>query len=141
MASNSSANTLKKTAANCGGKAISAKDAPLEKTRGGEIFKLFSAYENDHRVKSDGSLIAGTHATTEFDAKNVRTGKGAVARYSLPNRKPASNVFIIKPQKGTIIQRGIVEPANHQPGGGEEVIFIGGTQIGTVTGPEKISDE
>jgi hypothetical protein len=57
------------------------------------------------------------------------------------NDKPASNVFTIKPHKDTVIQRGIVEPAYGQPGGGVEVIFTDGTQPGTVTGPEKIPDE
>ncbi len=81
------------------------------------------------------------YATTEEDAKNVRTGKEAVARHALPKPAPASNVFTIKPRKDTVIQRGIVEPAYGQPGGGVEVIFTDGTQAGTVTGPEKIPDE
>ena len=71
----------------------------------------------------------------------MRTGKEAVARYALPNPKPASNVFTIKPPKDTLIQHGIVEPANDPPGGGVEVLFKDGTQPGTVTGPEKIPDE
>ena len=70
-----------------------------------------------------------------------RAGKAAVARYALPNPAPASNVFTIKPHKDTVIQHGIVEPANDQPGGGVEVLFRDGTQPGTVTGPDKIPDE
>ena len=118
-----------------------ARNAPVEKTKEGETFKLFSAYEHDRRIKSDGSLLAGTHVTTEADAKNVMSGKQAVSRYSLPNHKPASFVFTVKPRKNTAVQRGIVEPTAHQPGGGHEVIFAENTQAGTVTGPEKISDE
>src|SRR6266700_7231504 len=38
----------------------------------------------------------------------------------------------------TDIQRGIVEPAFGQPGGGVEVIFTNGTQPKTVTRPMKI---
>ena len=118
-----------------------AKDAPVEKTKEKEVFKRFTAYENDRRINPDGSLLPGTYATTEEDAKNVRTGKEAVARYALPNPKPASNKWTIKPWKDTLIQYGIVEPANDQPGGGVEVLFKDGTHAGTVTGPEKIPDE
>lgn len=141
MASTSSAFALKETAVAHGKKGSPANDAPIEKTKETEAFKRFSAYEKDNRVRPDGSLLPGTYATTEEDAKNVRTGKEAVARYALPNPAPASNVFTIKPHKDTVIQRGIVEPANGQPGGGVEVIFTDGTQPGTVTGPEKIPDE
>ena len=105
------------------------------------MFKRFSAYENDHRITSDGGLLPGTYATTEEDAKIVRTGKEAVARYALPNPKPASNVWTIKPRKDTFIQFGIVEPAYGQPGGGVEVLFKDDTHAGTVTGPDKIPDE
>jgi len=122
-------------------KAGPAKDGPKEKTKADEVFKRFSAYPNDRRVASDGSLLSGTYATTEEDAKNVKTGKDAVARYALPNPAPASNVFTVRPNKDTDIQRGIVEPAFGQPGGGVEVIFTNGTQPKTVTGPMKIPDE
>jgi hypothetical protein len=105
------------------------------------VFKRFSAYPNDRRVASDGSLLSGTYATTEQDAKNVKTGKDAVARYALPDPAPASNVITVRPNKDTDIQRGIVEPAFGQPGGGVEVIFTNGTQPKTVTGPIKIPDE
>jgi hypothetical protein len=140
-ASTSSAYVLREASARYEKKSRPAKDAPPEKTKEKEIFKRFTAYENDHRITSDGSLLPGTYATTEEDAKNVRTGKDAVARYALPNPKPASNVWTIKPRKDTLIQHGIVEPANGQPGGGVEVIYTNGTDPGTVTGPEKIPDE
>ena len=118
-----------------------AKDAPIEKTKSGEVFKRFSAYENDRRRRSDGSWRAGTYATTEEDAKNVKTGKDAVARYALPNPAPASYVFTGSPHKDTDIQKGIAAAANGQPGGGVEVIFTNGTQPGTVTEAAKIPDE
>jgi hypothetical protein len=141
MASTSSTYALRETATRYGMKAMPAKDAPIEKTKEKEVFKRFTAYENDHRITSDGKLLPGTYATTEEDAKHAPTGKIAVARYALPNPKPASNVWTIKPWKDTFIQSGIVEPAYGQPGGGVEVIFTGGTDPGTVTGPEKIPDE
>lgn len=140
-ASASHAFALRETATSYGKQATPAKDAPTEKTKEKEVFKRFTAYENDRRITSDGKLLPGTYATTEEDAKHAPTGKAAVARYALPNPKPASNVFTIKPHKDTVIQRGIVEPANDQPGGGVEVIFTDGTHAGTVTGPEKIPDE
>jgi hypothetical protein len=122
-------------------KAAPAKDAAKEKTKADEVFKRFSAFQNDYRVNADGSLSAGSYATTEEDAKNVKTGSDAVARYALPNPDPASYRFTIKPHKDTDIQYGTVEPANGQPGGGVEVIFTAGTQAKTVTGPDKIPDK
>ena len=122
-------------------KAAPAKDASKEKTKADEVFKRFSAFQNDQRVTSDGRLLAGSYATTDEDAKNVKTGNDAVARYALPNPDPASYTFIIKPHKDADIQYGTVEPANDQPGGGVEVIFTTGTQTNTVTGPEKIPDK
>lgn len=123
-------------------KAGPAKDAPEEKTKAGEVFNRFSAYEKDNRVNADRSLRSGTYATTEEDAKNVKTGKDAVARYALPNPEPASYRFTIKPDKDSIIQKGVVEPAYDQPGGGVEVIFTNGTTANTVTlPPDKIPDE
>ncbi len=139
--STSSAYVLRENSISYEKKSRPAKDAPIEMTKENEVFKRFSAYENDHRITSDGRLLPGTYATTEEDAKNAPTGKAAVARYALPNPKPASNVFTIKPRKDTLVQYGIVEPANGQPGGGVEVIFTNGTNAGTVTGPEKIPDE
>ena len=119
-----------------------AKEAPVEKTKANEVFKRFSAYDNDHRVTADKGLLPGSYATTEEDAKNVKSGKEAVERYALANPEPASYVYTIKPKKDTDIQRGIVEPANGQPGGGVEVIFTSGTTANTVTlPPDKIKDE
>ena len=123
-----------------GMKAGPAIEAPVEKTREGEVFKRFVAYANDVRLRSDKSWSPGTYATTEEDAKNVKTGTEAVSRYALPNSAPASYVFTGKPKKDTVIQRGTVAPAYGQPGGGVEVYFKDGTQPNTVTGPDKIPD-
>ncbi|HEX9368289.1 MAG TPA: hypothetical protein VF921_16785 [Vicinamibacterales bacterium] len=121
-------------------KAGPAKDAPDENTTVGEIFKRFSAYLNDRRVLSDGSLAKGSFATTEDDAKHVKTGADAVARYALPNASSASYRFTIKPDAGTQLKRGVAAPAYAQLGGGVEVVFTDGTQPHTVTGPDKIPD-
>ena len=125
---------LKKTA-------VATEDAPIENTKPGEVFKRFSASANDRRRKPNGGWRDGTYATTEEDAKKIKTGKDAVARYALPNPAPASYVFAGCPHNNTEIQKGTVAPAYDQPGGGVEVIFTKGTQANTVTGPDKIPDE
>lgn len=123
-----------------GKKAQRASDAPREKTLAAEVFKRFTAFENDRRIMADGSLSSGTYATTEADAKNAKTGVEAVARYALPCLKPAIYVFTVKPLKDTTIQRGIVQPDFGQPGGGVEVLFGDGTAANTVTGPITIPE-
>lgn len=117
-----------------------AANGPVELTTNFEVFKRFTAYQNDRRITSNGGLVPGTYATTEADAQNVRTGRQAVARYAVPNPEPAIYVFTIKPSKDTKIQRGTVQPANNQPGGGAEVIFTDGTAAKSVTGPDTIPE-
>ncbi len=119
-----------------------AENAPITLTILGEIFKRFSAYANDKRITVGKGLTAGTFATTKEDADaHVKTGADAVARYALPNSAPASNVFTLSPPKDTDLKRGTTQPANNQPGGGVEVIFVNGLPDGTVTGPVKIADK
>jgi hypothetical protein len=118
-----------------------AAEAPVEATKSGEVFKRFSAYEDDRRVLPDKSLRPGTYGTTEADAKNVHTGAEAVARYALPDPKPASYVVTVRPHAPTPIQSGTVAPAYGQPGGGVEVIFPNGTQPATVSAPTKLPDQ
>lgn len=124
---------LREDAVSYGKKTKRAADAPHELTAANEIFKRFTAFENDRRITAHGGLLPGTYATTEADAKKVKTGLEAVARYALPNPKPAVYVFTVKPLKDTPIQRGIVEPEFKQPGGGVEVLFCDGTVAKTVT--------
>jgi hypothetical protein len=118
-----------------------AESAPLTLTEAGEVFKRFSAFANDKRITKGWGLTSGTFATTEIDAMNIHTGADAVARYSLPNNKPASNVFTITPPSDTNLKRGTSQPANGQPGGGVEVIFVQGTPDGTVKPPYQIPDK
>lgn len=123
-------------------KSAAAEDAPITLTTASEIFKRFCAYANDRRVTAGKGLTPGTFATTKADADaNIKTGTDAVKRYALPDSKPASNVFTITPPIDTELKRGTVQPANNQPGGGEEVIFVNGTPDGTVTGPVTIPDK
>jgi hypothetical protein len=119
-----------------------AEEAPITLTALAEIFKRFCAYANDRRVTPGKGLTLGTFATTKEDADaNVKTGTDAVARYALPDSKPASNVFTITPAQDTEVKRGTTQPANNQPGGGVEVIFVNGLPDGTVTGPVTIPDK
>lgn len=115
-----------------------ASEAPVEQLQAEEKFKRFSAYANDRRVTASGALLPGTYATTEEDAKHVKTGRDAVKRYALPNPAPAVHVFTIKPPLKTRLQRGVAQPAYGQPGGGVEVIFVNGSPDKTVTGPAQI---
>ena len=82
--------------------------------------------------------MPGTYATTEEDAKHVKTGRDAVKRYALPNPKPAVYVFTIDPPLRTTLKRGVAQPAYGQPGGRVEVIFVNGSPDKTVTGPAQI---
>jgi len=116
----------------------SASDAPVEALHEEENFKRFSAYANDRRVTANGGLVPGTYATTEEDAKHVKTGRDAVKRYALPNPAPAVHIFTIDPPLSTSLQRGVAQPAYGQPGGGVEVIFVNGSPDNTVTGPAQI---
>ena len=115
-----------------------ASGAPEEELQEEEKFKRFSAYANDRRVTASGALVPGTYATTEEDAKHVKTGRDAVKRYALPNPAPAVHVFTIEPPLRTKLQRGVAQPAYGQPGGGVEVIFVNGSPDKTVTGPAQI---
>ena len=129
---------LREDAVAYGRKAQRAADAQQEKTVADEVFKRFTAFENDRRITAERKLLPGTYVTTEADAKNLKTGLEAVARYALPNPKPAIYVFTVKPLKDTTIQRGIVRPDFGQPGGGVEVLFGDGTAANTVTSPATI---
>lgn len=123
-------------------KSEEAKDAMVTLTVTDEVFKRFSPYAKDRRVTAAMGLLGGTFATTGEDADlYIKTGMDAVARYALPSDKPASNVFTIKPPGDTDVQRGTVAPANNQPGGGVEVIFVNGSPDGTVSKPIKIQDK
>jgi hypothetical protein len=117
-----------------------ASSQPIKISQDGDVFKRFSAYENDRRITPNKGLSPGSYATTDTDARVVLAGKQAVSRYALPNKRPAVNVFTIKPPVRTTLQTGIVEPAYGEPGGGVEVLFRDGTADRTVTGPTAIPE-
>ena len=117
---------------------LPALKANITLTCKSENFKRFSDYKNDRRITASGGLLAGTFATTEEDARNVKTGTDAINRYAMPSDEPAIYVFTVKPTEKTEIRRGTVEPAYGKPGGGVEVIFVNGSSEKTVTGPDTI---
>jgi len=117
---------------------VPASQDPVSLTEKNKIFKRFSPYRNDRRINEDGSLKTGAYATTEADARNVKTGTDATNRYALPSDDPAIYVFTIQPPEETAVRIGTVEPANGKPGGGVEALFVEGSPKNTVTGPDTI---
>jgi hypothetical protein len=76
---------LREDAVVCRQKTQRAANAPNEKTLPAQVFKRFTAFENDRRITADHGLLPGTYATTKADANNGKTGLEAVARYTSPN--------------------------------------------------------
>ena len=65
-----------------------------------DVFIRLSAFNDDKRILPNGSVLAGTYATTLNDIKVVPSGAAAVGRYALPDRLPACHVYrIIPPPK------------------------------------------
>src|SRR6266436_1539593 len=127
----------------------SGKAAHQRKAHRGQVMRRRKSYKkrknlsasrraNDRRVTASGALVPGTYATTEEDAKHVKTGRDAMKRYGLRNPKPAVYVFTIDPPIRTKLKRGVAQPAYGQPGGGVEVIFVNGSPDKTVMGPAQI---
>lgn len=116
-----------------------ASEASLEESDFDEHFLRFSAFENDLRIRPDGSVRAGTYVTTDEDGMDhVKTGMDAVRRYALPNPDPAVHRFYLQPPDPIPVRRGTVQPANGQPGGGVEVIFEDGAPAGTKHNQDEI---
>jgi hypothetical protein len=114
--------------------AKSANSATTSYTNGVEEFIRFSAFLNDKRITKDKGLVPGTFATTFEDAKYCLDRQiDPVARYALPSTKAVKYAFQIEPPARIEVKRGIVQPANDQPGGGDEVEFINGSPANTVT--------
>jgi hypothetical protein len=111
-----------------------------EYTQKGEYFIRFSHYEDDVRIdKINKRVLPGTYATTYEDAKYcIANTIDPRARYSLPSSLTIEYAFHITPLEKTPIKRGKVEPANEQPGGGDEVFFTKGTDNNTVPKIEKL---
>ena len=116
-----------------------ANEAPESDSGSREPFRRYSAFQDDVRIKPDGSVTAGTYVTTLADGLAfVKTGMDAVRRYALPNPDPAVYVFEIVPPNALRVKRGTVAPAFGQPGGGAEVILINGAPAGSLAGRSTI---
>ena len=105
-----------------------------EIANGYDVFTRLSAYDDDKRIdKSNKKLLPESFTTTQTDYNYCKSnGLNPVERYALPNDEEIKWAFHIRPRYGDILQRGIVEPANNQPGGGVEDYFENGTSNLTV---------
>ena len=73
-------------------------------------FTRYSAFSPDNRIRPNGSVLAGTFATTENDSSVVPSGLAAVSRYALPNPAPAIYKTEITPPTGTVVICGTSQP-------------------------------
>lgn len=105
-----------------------------------EGFVRVSAFQNDHRIRSDGSVEKGAFATTIADFALVSSGFAATGRYALPNPASAKYAYVIVPGAGCDIDGGTVRPANSQSGGGVEVEFTKGCNQGSAFRPFAIPE-
>lgn len=106
---------------------------PVKYADGVEKFTRLSAYEDDYRVDTvNKKLVPGSFSTTYEDYQYCKNNKiNPVERYALPNDEEIKWAFHIRPLKTDSLQRGIVEPANNQNGGGIEAYFEKGTSNNT----------
>ncbi len=119
---------------------IESHGSYLSNTSLKEKFVRFSAFSNDLRIRQDGSILAGTYATTLVDATVVPSGLAAVARYALPNPWPALYAFDFSASAGTSIFCGTVAPQFGQSGGGVEVFFPDELPANTVGRPRRLPE-
>lgn len=119
---------------------VGAQDAVDDKTKLGEKFIRFSAFEDDRRVdKISKFLLPGSYATTYEDGRYcLASGIDPVSRYALPNPEKVKYAFHIAPFSDTRVKRGTVQPANGQHGGGVEVLFPEGTNPYSVELPPQV---
>ena len=117
-----------------------AKDAPVEQTGPNELFKRFSAYANDRRLQPDGSLLPGTYATTDADARLVTTGTKPLPAMRCRIRNPLhkSSHRAQTQTRPFSVERSRRRLGN--PAAVSRLFFPQGTQAGTTTGPVKIPD-
>lgn len=107
----------------------------------GEGFIRFSAYPNDKRIGSDGSVANNTYATTIGDARFAVSGLAVAGRYALPNPSPAVYAYTIVPGAGVPARLGTARPAYFQAGGGVELMFPTGAPVGSAFKPYDIPEK
>ena len=108
----------------------------VENANGIEVFVRLSAFEDDKRVdKINKCLRPGSFTTTFNDyIKCKKNNDKPVERYALPNNEKIKFTFHIQPKRLDTLQRGTVQPANDNQGGGKEVYFEHGTTLQTYIG-------
>jgi hypothetical protein len=106
-----------------------ATENPVENANGVEDFVRLSAFEDDKRIdKINKCLRPGSYTTTPDDYDECKNqNDDPIARYALPNNEEIQFAFYLRPSTTDTLQRGKVQPANEQPGGGKEVYFAKGT--------------
>lgn len=92
----------------------------------GDVFYRLSAFKDDKRINTDGSVTPGTYCTSDNDFKMTPSGLAAVGRYALPSPLPAIHVFLITPPPKTKVAYGTVRPNFGMAGGGVEAYFPNG---------------
>ncbi len=120
---------------------VLTRNSYLSTTKAGEVFVRYSAVVADRRIRADGSVRAGTYVTTMADEKVVPSGLAAIARYALPNWRPAIFKRLLAPGTGVPIRCGTSAPKFGQAGGGVEVMFPGSTRNGTDLGYTQILEK
>jgi hypothetical protein len=100
-------------------------------TAASDVFYRVSAFSNDRRVFSNGSLAPQSYSTTDTDITVVPNGLAAIGRYAMPTRMSARYVYEIRPGAGVAILFGTVTPNYGLAGGGVEVYFPNGTKPNT----------
>lgn len=114
-----------------GGDVLAPAPQLLRTTVAHEGFVRFSAYANDKRIGSDGSLTKDTYTTTIGDARFAVSGLAVAGRYALPNPSPAIYAYTVVLDAGLPYRAGTARPANYQSGGGVEVLFSAGAPAGS----------
>ena len=113
-----------------------AIDNDVENADGIEVFVRLSAFEDDKRVDKINKCLRPGSFTTTFDdyIKCKKNNDNPVERYALPNNEKIKFTFHIQPKRLDTLQRGTVQPANDNQGGGKEVYFENGTTLQTYIG-------
>ena len=101
-------------------------------TYAGEVFWRLSAFEQDYRVGADGSLLPGSYATTQSDARHIGGGVEAINRYALPFRIPVTHALVFHPPPETVVLYSAVRPQHGLAGGGIEACFPNGLPPGAL---------
>lgn len=108
------------------GKALHSSPPFAKVLKEARVAVRFSAFQNDRRIRKDGSVARGTYAAPASELLHCITGFGACGRFALPNPSPAKWLSFILVPGGAKYLAGTVAPAFGQAGGGVEVELTDG---------------